>query len=98
MILLVVYEMFGQTYRGVVTWIFITVSMCFMVGMWLYARFLFNACGWEWHKIVDGWTDQKQISNHEVIGEVPEKRWESCADREQEPAVAMSDMKFCREW
>ena len=42
MILLVVYGIFGQTYRGAITDIFITVSMWFMVGTWLFAPFLFK--------------------------------------------------------
>jgi callose synthase len=51
MILLVVYEIFGQSYRGALTYIFITVSMWFMVGTWLFAPFLFNPSGFEWQKI-----------------------------------------------
>ncbi|VAI81886.1 unnamed protein product [Triticum turgidum subsp. durum] len=86
MILLVVYEIFGQTYRGAITYIFITVSMWFMVGTWLFAPFLFNPSGFEWQKIVDDWTDwNKWISNRGGIGVAPEKSWESWWDKEQGP-------------
>ncbi|CAD6335282.1 unnamed protein product [Miscanthus lutarioriparius] len=86
MILLVVYEIFGQSYRGAITYIFITVSMWFMVGAWLFAPFLFNPSGFEWQKIVDDWTDwHKWISNRGGIGVAPEKSWESWWEKEQEP-------------
>ncbi|OEL35618.1 Callose synthase 2 [Dichanthelium oligosanthes] len=86
MILLVVYEIFGQSYRGAVTYVFITISMWFMVGTWLFAPFLFNPSGFEWQKIVDDWTDwHKWISNRGGIGVAPEKSWESWWDKEQEP-------------
>ncbi|KAK1611629.1 hypothetical protein QYE76_035302 [Lolium multiflorum] len=86
MILLIVFEIFGQPYRGAITYIFITVSMWFMVGAWLFAPFLFNPCGFEWQKIVDDWADwNKWISNRGGIGVAPEKSWESWWDREQGP-------------
>ena len=86
MILLVVYEIFGQSHRGAITYIFITISMWFMVGAWLFAPFLFNPSGFEWQKIVDDWTDwHKWISNRGGIGVAPEKSWESWWEKEQEP-------------
>uniref|UniRef100_A0A0D9WUD4 1,3-beta-glucan synthase n=1 Tax=Leersia perrieri TaxID=77586 RepID=A0A0D9WUD4_9ORYZ len=86
MILLVVYEIFGQSYRGAIPYIFITVSMWFMVGTWLFAPFLFNPSGFEWQKIVDDWTDwNKWISNRGGIGVAPTKSWESWWEKEQEP-------------
>ncbi|KAK9736029.1 hypothetical protein RND81_04G245800 [Saponaria officinalis] len=85
MILLIVYEIFGQKYRSTVAYIFITVSMWFMVGTWLFAPFLFNPSGFEWQKIVDDWTDwNKWISNQGGIGVPPEKSWESWWEEEQE--------------
>ncbi|KAJ8467932.1 hypothetical protein OPV22_030484 [Ensete ventricosum] len=85
LILLVVYQIFGQSYRSVVAYIFITISMWFMVGTWLFAPFLFNPSGFEWQKIVDDWTDwSKWISNRGGIGVSPEKSWESWWDKEQE--------------
>ncbi|KAF2286296.1 hypothetical protein GH714_013369 [Hevea brasiliensis] len=64
MILLVVYQIFGQPYRSAFAYILITISMWFMVGTWLFAPFLFNPSGFEWQKIVDDWTDwNKWISN-----------------------------------
>ncbi|CAN1335765.1 Callose synthase 3 [Linum perenne] len=84
-ILLVVYEIFGQTYRSAVAYVLITISMWFMVGTWLFAPFLFNPSGFEWQKIVDDWTDwNKWISNRGGIGVPPEKSWESWWEEEQE--------------
>ncbi|XLR45632.1 hypothetical protein S83_030292 [Arachis hypogaea] len=85
MILLVVYQIFGHTYRSGVAYLFITVSMWFMVGTWLYAPFLFNPSGFEWQKIVDDWTDwNKWISIRGGIGVPPEKSWESWWEEEQD--------------
>lgn len=85
MILLLVYEIFGHSYRGSVAYIFITLSMWFMVGTWLFAPFLFNPSGFEWQKIVDDWTDwNKWISNYGGIGVPQEKSWESWWEKEQE--------------
>ncbi|KAG5138789.1 hypothetical protein JHK82_023520 [Glycine max] len=85
MILLVVYEIFGHSYRSTVAYILITASMWFMVGTWLFAPFLFNPSGFEWQKIVDDWTDwNKWISNRGGIGVLPEKSWESWWEEEQE--------------
>ncbi|XP_055960486.1 callose synthase 1-like isoform X2 [Mercurialis annua] len=84
LILLVVYHILGQSYRGVVSYILITVSMWFMVGTWLFAPFLFNPSGFEWQKIVDDWTDwNKWINNRGGIGVPPEKSWESWWEKEQ---------------
>ncbi|GMP41984.1 hypothetical protein CsSME_00011891 [Camellia sinensis var. sinensis] len=85
MILLLVYQIFGQAYRGVVPFILITISIWFMVGTWLFAPFLFNPSGFEWQKIVDDWTDwNKWINNRGGIGVPPEKSWESWWEKEQE--------------
>ncbi|XP_052193057.1 callose synthase 2-like [Diospyros lotus] len=85
MILLIVYEIFGQSYRGVVPYVLITVSIWIMVATWLFAPFLFNPSGFEWQKIVDDWTDwNKWINNRGGIGVPPEKSWESWWDKEQE--------------
>ncbi|CAH2038837.1 unnamed protein product [Thlaspi arvense] len=85
MILLLVYQLFGQSYRGVVTYILITVSIWFMVVTWLFAPFLFNPSGFEWQKIVDDWTDwNKWIYNRGGIGVPPEKSWESWWEKELE--------------
>ncbi|EXB29008.1 Callose synthase 3 [Morus notabilis] len=85
MILLIVYQIFGQPYRSAVAYVLITISMWFMVGTWLFAPFLFNPSGFEWQKIVDDWTDwNKWISNRGGIGVPPEKSWESWWEEEQE--------------
>ncbi|KAI4323334.1 hypothetical protein L6164_022949 [Bauhinia variegata] len=85
MILLLVYHIFGQSYRDVVAYILITITIWFMVGTWLFAPFLFNPSGFEWQKIVDDWTDwHKWISSRGGIGVPPEKSWESWWEKEQE--------------
>ncbi|KAK7856260.1 callose synthase 3 [Quercus suber] len=85
MILLLVYQIFGHTYRSAVAYVLITISMWFMVGTWLFAPFLFNPSGFEWQKIVDDWTDwNKWISNRGGIGVPSEKSWESWWEEEQE--------------
>lgn len=85
MILLLVYHIFGQSYSGVVAYVFITVSIWFMIGTWLFAPFLFNPSGFEWQKIVDDWTDwNKWILNRGGIGVSPDKSWESWWENEQE--------------
>ncbi|XP_052173079.1 callose synthase 3 [Diospyros lotus] len=85
MILLLVYQIFGQSYSSAIAYVLIAVSMWFMVGTWLFAPFLFNPSGFEWQKIVDDWTDwNKWISNKGGIGVPPEKSWESWWEQEQE--------------
>ncbi|KAH9311871.1 hypothetical protein KI387_026906 [Taxus chinensis] len=85
MMLLIVYNVYGQTYRNTVAYLLITFSMWFMVGTWLFAPFLFNPSGFEWQKIVDDWTDwNKWINNRGGIGVPQEKSWESWWDEEQE--------------
>ncbi|KAI3495636.1 hypothetical protein L1887_37981 [Cichorium endivia] len=88
LILLVVYEIFGESYRSSVAYVLITVSMWFMVATWLFAPFLFNPSGFEWQKIVDDWTDwNKWISNRGGIGVSGDKSWESWWEKEQEHLV-----------
>ncbi|XP_047315043.1 callose synthase 2 [Impatiens glandulifera] len=85
LMLLIVYEIFGKSYRGVVPYILITVSMWFMVGTWLFAPFLFNPSGFEWQKIVDDWNDwNKWINNRGGIGVSAKRSWESWWETEQE--------------
>ncbi|GFP79995.1 callose synthase 3 [Phtheirospermum japonicum] len=85
MILLLVYQIFGQAYRDTLAYIIVTVSMWFMVGTWLFAPFLFNPSGFEWQKIIDDWTDwNKWIGNRGGIGVPSEKSWESWWEEEQD--------------
>ncbi|MBA0736530.1 hypothetical protein Gogos_010073, partial [Gossypium gossypioides] len=85
MILLIVYQICGHTYRSTVAYVLITASLWFMVGTWLFAPFLFNPSGFEWQKIVDDWTDwNKWINNRGGIGVPSEKSWESWWEEEQE--------------
>ncbi|XP_056169325.1 callose synthase 3-like [Syzygium oleosum] len=83
MILLLVYQIFGQSNRGAIANIMITISMWFMVGTWLFAPFLFNPSGFEWQKIDDDWTDWNKWINNQG-GVRPEKSWESWWEEEQE--------------
>ncbi|KAJ0019964.1 hypothetical protein Pint_31297 [Pistacia integerrima] len=85
MILLIVYQMFDQSYRGESGYMLITISMWFMVGSWLFAPFLFNPSGFEWQKIGDDWIDWNEwISKRGGIGVPAEKSWESWWEEEQE--------------
>ncbi|TYJ21863.1 hypothetical protein E1A91_A08G090700v1 [Gossypium mustelinum] len=85
MILLIVYQICGHTYRSTVAYVLISASLWFMVGTWLFAPFLFNPSGFEWQKIVDDWTDwNKWINNRGGIGVPSEKSWESWWEEEQE--------------
>ncbi|CAH9095206.1 unnamed protein product [Cuscuta europaea] len=47
LILLVVYEVYGESYRSSKLYWLITVSMCFLVGTWLCAPFVFNPSGYD---------------------------------------------------
>ncbi|KAJ8748765.1 hypothetical protein K2173_011320 [Erythroxylum novogranatense] len=85
MILLLVFHILGHTYRGVVAYVLITISIWFMVGTWLFAPFFFNPSGFEWQKILDDWADwNKWINNRGGIGVSAEKSWESWWEKEQE--------------
>ncbi|CAN1850901.1 Callose synthase 2 [Linum perenne] len=85
MMLLVIYEVYGESYRSSSLYFFITFSMWFLVGSWLFAPFVFNPSGFDWQKTVDDWTDWKRwMGNRGGIGIPPEKSWESWWDGEQE--------------
>ncbi|KAG7604029.1 Vta1/callose synthase N-terminal [Arabidopsis thaliana x Arabidopsis arenosa] len=80
-ILLLVYHIFGPTYIGL-----FTISIWFMVGTWLFAPFLFNPSGFEWHEIVEDWADWKKWIEYDNggIGVPPEKSWESWWEKDIE--------------
>ncbi|GAB4850789.1 Callose synthase 7 [Ancistrocladus abbreviatus] len=85
LILLVVYMVYGDTYRSSSLYLFITWSMWFLVASWLFAPFVFNPSGFDWQKTVDDWTDWKRwMGNRGGIGIQPEKSWESWWEGEQE--------------
>ncbi|KAG9447571.1 hypothetical protein H6P81_013699 [Aristolochia fimbriata] len=85
MILLVVYEVYGHSYRSSHVYLFVTWSMWFLVASWLFAPFVFNPSGFEWQKTVDDWTDWKRwMGNRGGIGIQPDRSWESWWDGEQE--------------
>ncbi|XP_017983911.1 PREDICTED: callose synthase 7 [Theobroma cacao] len=84
-LLLVIYEVYGESYRSSSLYLFITFSMWFLVGSWLFAPFIFNPSGFEWQKTVDDWTDWKRwMGIRGGVGIQPEKSWESWWDGEQE--------------
>ncbi|KAK3183402.1 hypothetical protein Dsin_030688 [Dipteronia sinensis] len=84
-ILLVLYEVYGESYRSSSLYLFITFSMWFLVSSWLFAPFIFNPSGFDWQKTVDDWTDWKRwMGNRGGIGIQPDKSWESWWDGEQE--------------
>ncbi|KAK8652582.1 hypothetical protein V6N13_126610 [Hibiscus sabdariffa] len=84
-ILLVLYEVYGESYRSSSLHMFITVSMWFLVGSWLLAPFVFNPSGFDWQKTLDDWTDWKMwMGNRGGIGIHPNKSWESWWEEEQE--------------
>ncbi|XP_051151939.1 callose synthase 7 isoform X2 [Andrographis paniculata] len=83
--LLIVYEVYGHSYRSSSLYFFITFSMWFLVASWLFAPFVFNPSGFEWQKTVDDWTDWKRwMGNRGGIGISPDKSWESWWNVEQE--------------
>ncbi|KAJ4841509.1 Callose synthase 7 [Turnera subulata] len=84
-ILLVLYQVYGESYRSSSLFLFVTFSMWFLVGSWLFAPFVFNPSGFDWQKTVDDWTDWKRwMGNRGGIGIPPDKSWESWWDGEQE--------------
>ncbi|KAF3629525.1 Callose synthase 3 [Capsicum annuum] len=83
--LLIVYEVYGESYRDSQLYWFVTISMWFLVGSWLFAPFVFNPSGFDWQKTVDDWTDWKRwMGNRGGIGISPDKSWESWWNGEQE--------------
>ncbi|KAL0362534.1 UNVERIFIED_CONTAM: Callose synthase 7 [Sesamum calycinum] len=83
--LLIVYEVYGHSYRSSSLYFFITFSMWFLVSSWLFAPFVFNPSGFEWQKTVDDWSDWKRwMGNRGGIGIAHDKSWESWWNEEQE--------------
>ncbi|KAJ3695664.1 hypothetical protein LUZ60_001041 [Juncus effusus] len=85
LILLVVYQVYGQSYRSSTLYLFVTFSIWFLVASWLFAPFVFNPSCFEWQKTVDDWTDwRKWMGNLGGIGISAELSWESWWGDEQE--------------
>lgn len=85
LMLLIVYEVYGHSYRSSSLYFFITFSMWFLVASWLFAPFVFNPSGFDWQKTVDDWTDWKKwMGNRGGIGIAQDKSWESWWNGEQE--------------
>ncbi|KAF5754287.1 putative 1,3-beta-glucan synthase [Helianthus annuus] len=84
-ILLVIYQVYGTSYRSSNLYLFITFSMWFLVCSWLFAPFVFNPSGFDWQKTVEDWTDWKRwMGNRGGIGIDQNKSWESWWDAEQQ--------------
>ena len=78
LILLVVYLAYGSSYRSSSLYLYVTVSIWFLVFCWLFAPFIFNPSCFEWHKTVEDWTDWwKWMGNRGGIGLAPEQSWEA---------------------
>ncbi|KAM0047910.1 putative 1,3-beta-glucan synthase [Helianthus debilis subsp. tardiflorus] len=83
--LLVIYQVYGESYRSSELYLFITFSIWFLVSSWLFAPFVFNPSGFDWQKTVEDWTDWKRwMGNRGGIGIAQDKSWESWWDFEQE--------------
>nr|GEV54139.1 callose synthase 7-like [Tanacetum cinerariifolium] len=84
-ILLVIYQVYGDSYRSSNLYLFITFSIWFLVCSWLFAPFVFNPSGFDWQKTVEDWTDWKRwMGNRGGIGIAQNKSWESWWDAEQQ--------------
>ena len=84
-LLLIVYEVYGHSYRSTSLFFFVTMSMWFLAISWLFAPFLFNPSGFDWQKIVDDWTDwNRWMGNRGGTGIPSDKSWESWWDEENE--------------
>uniref|UniRef100_A0A0D9V1R7 1,3-beta-glucan synthase n=1 Tax=Leersia perrieri TaxID=77586 RepID=A0A0D9V1R7_9ORYZ len=78
LILLVVYLAYGISYRSSSLYLYVTISIWFLVFCWLFAPFVFNPSCFEWHKTVDDWSDWwNWMSNRGGIGLTPEQSWEA---------------------
>ncbi|RCV25733.1 hypothetical protein SETIT_5G189100v2 [Setaria italica] len=85
LILLVVYLVYGSSYRSSNLYIFVTCSIWFLVASWLFAPFIFNPSCFEWQKTVDDWTEwRKWMGNRGGIGMSVEKSWEAWWISEQD--------------
>ncbi|XP_077226535.1 glucan synthase-like 4 [Tasmannia lanceolata] len=84
MFLLIVYNLFCQSYQNNMKYVLATYSIWFMLGTWLFAPFLFNPSGFEWQKTVEDWKDwNRWINNLGGIGVQQDKSWESWWNDEQ---------------
>ena len=85
LILLVVYLVYGRSYRSSNLYLFVTCSIWFLVASWLFAPFIFNPSCFEWQKTVDDWTDwRKWMGNRGGIGMSVEQSWEAWWISEQD--------------
>ena len=84
-VLLLIYSIYGESRKGLVSYILVTFSMWFLVASWLFGPFLFNPSGFDWQKIVEDWDDWNQWMNSRGgIGVPSTKSWESWWNEEQE--------------
>lgn len=84
-VLLLIYNIYGETSKGLIPYILVTFSMWFLVASWLFGPFLFNPSGFDWQKIVEDWDDWNQwVKSRGGIGVPATKSWESWWNEEQE--------------
>ncbi|XP_068662809.1 putative callose synthase 8 [Aristolochia californica] len=84
MLLLIVYNLFRQSYQNSMKYVLVTYSIWFMSWTWLFAPFLFNPHGFRWQKIVEDWKDwNRWIKNQRGIAVHQDKSWETWWNEEQ---------------
>ncbi|KAL5177860.1 putative callose synthase 6 [Glycine soja] len=85
LLLLIVYELYGESYRSSHLYLFIIISIWFLATSWLFAPFLFNPSGFDLLKTVDDWTDWKRWMGYpDGIGISSDRSWESWWDEQNE--------------
>ncbi|XP_062105741.1 callose synthase 7-like [Humulus lupulus] len=84
-ILLLVYQVYGESCPSSNLYLFINFSMWFLVASWLFAPFVFNPCCFDWQKTVDDWIDwERWLENRGGIGISSYQSWESWWNEEQQ--------------
>ncbi|KAJ4977031.1 hypothetical protein NE237_002137 [Protea cynaroides] len=84
LLLLIVYNLFRQSYMSSITYVLITYFIWFMAATWLFGPFLFNPSGFDEGKIMEDWKDWNYwIKNEGNIGAQRDKSWESWWEDEQ---------------
>ncbi|KAL6653202.1 hypothetical protein ACP70R_012127 [Stipagrostis hirtigluma subsp. patula] len=85
LMLLVLNQVYGSSYRMSNLHLFLTYCIWFLVASWLFAPFIFNPSCFEWQTIVDDWTDWRVwMENREGIGMSVDQSWEAWWSSEQE--------------
>ncbi|CAL5028956.1 unnamed protein product [Urochloa decumbens] len=86
LMLLTVYQLCGSSHHSSCLYRFLTFSTWFLVASWLFAPFLFNPSGFEWHRAVEDWKDWMMwMGKQEGFGISVDQSWEAWWECEQEP-------------